>query len=191
MTYNYNLKANKNGYVPFLFIAAIVLGALSTFLFLSTTAAVIITVLAVWAAVKMSFSLRKILSSRIETYTEGFNVFLSDGTKLEFEYKLITHAGFITNSGFVFAYEASLDRIVQLPKVFINFEDFVEELKENTTCYKDYTLEEGQTIIDWLKADLGITEKEEDSDNEISETTSDNAETENPEIDNTSENEEN
>jgi hypothetical protein len=188
MTYNYNLKANKNGYVPFLFIAAIVLGALSTFLFLSTTAAVIITVLAVWAAVKMSFSLRKILSSRIETYTEGFNVFLSDGTKLEFEYKLITHAGFITNTNFVFAYEESLDRIVQLPQAFINFEGFIEELKENTTCYKDYTLEEGQTIIDWLKVDLGITEKEEDSDNEISET---NAETENPEIDNTSENEEN
>ena len=191
MTYNYNLKANKNGYVPFLFIAAIVLGALSTFLFLSTTAAVIITALAVWAAVKMSFSLRKILSSRIETYTEGFNVFLSDGTKLEFEYKLITHAGLITNTNFVFAYEESLDRIVQLPQAFINFEGFIEELKENTTCYKDYTLEEGQTIIDWLKVELGIPEKEEETDDEISENPSDDAETENPEIDNTSENEEN
>ena len=191
MTYNYNLKANKNGYVPFLFIAAIVLGALSTFLFLSTVTAVIITALAVWAAVKMSFSLRKILSSRIETYTEGFNVFLSDGTKLEFEYKLITHAGLITNTSFVFAYEASLDRIVQLPKVFINFEDFVEELKENTTCYKDYTLEEGQTIIDWLKVELGIPEKKEETDDEISENPSDDAETENPESNNNSENEEN
>ena len=38
-----------------------------------------------------------------------------------------------------------------------------EELKENVPCYKDYTLEEGQTIIDWLKIELGVTESSEDN----------------------------
>ena len=52
-------------------------------------------------------------------------------------------------------------------------------------------MEEGQTIIDWLKVELGIPEKEEENNEEISENPSDDAETENPENNNNSENEEN
>ena len=161
MTYRYDLKTNKKAYVPFLIIGAMVLTALSTFLFLSSVLAVIITAIALWIASKMLKSMKNIVSSRVETYTEGFNVYLSDGTKLEFEYPLISHAGLITNTDFVFAYEESIDRIVQLPPVFTDFSDFIEELKENVPCYKDYTLEEGQTIIDWLKKELGITDESE------------------------------
>ena len=161
MIYKYDLKTNKKAYVPYLIIGAMVLTALSTFLFLSPVLAVIITAIALWIASKMLKSMKNIVSSRLETYTEGFNVYLSDGTKLEFEYPLISHAGLITNTGFVFAYEESIDRIVQLPPVFTDFSDFIEELKENVPCYKDYTLEEGQTIIDWLKKELGITDKSE------------------------------
>lgn len=161
MIYKYDLKTNKKAYVPYLIIGAMVLTALSTFLFLSSVLAVIITAIALWIASKMLKSMKNIVSSRVETYTEGFNVYLSDGTKLEFEYPLISHAGLITNTGFVFAYEESIDRIVQLPPVFTDFSDFIEELKENVPCYKDYTLEEGQTIIDWLKKELGITEESE------------------------------
>ena len=161
MIYKYDLKTNKKAYVPYLIIGAMVLTALSTFLFLSPVLAVIITAIALWIASKMLKSMKNIVSSRVETYTEGFNVYLSDGTKLEFEYPLISHAGLITNTGFVFAYEESIDRIVQLPPVFTDFSDFIEELKENIPCYKDYTLEEGQTIIDWLKKELGITEESE------------------------------
>lgn len=161
MIYKYDLKTNKKAYVPYLIIGAMVLTALCTFLFLSPVLAVIITAIALWIASKMLKSMKNIVSSRVETYTEGFNVYLSDGTKLEFEYPLISHAGLITNTGFVFAYEESIDRIVQLPPVFTDFSDFIEELKENVPCYKDYTLEEGQTIIDWLKKELGITDKSE------------------------------
>ncbi|MEE1000109.1 MAG: hypothetical protein UIH41_10640 [Treponemataceae bacterium] len=161
MIYKYDLKTNKKAYVPYLIIGAMVLTALSTFLFLSSVLAVIITAIALWIASKMLKSMKNIVSSRVETYTEGFNVYLSDGTKLEFEYPLISHAGLITNTGFVFAYEESIDRIVQLPPVFTDFSDFIEELKENVPCYKDYTLEEGQTIIDWLKKELGITDESE------------------------------
>lgn len=161
MIYKYDLKTNKKAYVPYLIIGAMVLTALSTFLFLSSFLAVIITAIALWIASKMLKSMKNIVSSRVETYTEGFNVYLSDGTKLEFEYPLISHAGLITNTGFVFAYEESIDRIVQLPPVFTDFSDFIEELKENVPCYKDYTLEEGQTIIDWLKKELGITDESE------------------------------
>ena len=161
MIYKYDLKTNKKAYVPYLIIGAMVLTALSTFLFLSPVLAVIITAIALWIASKMLKSMKNIVSSRVETYTEGFNVYLSDGTKLEFEYPLISHAGLITNTGFVFAYEESIDRIVQLPPVFTDFSDFIEELKENVPCYKDYTLEEGQTIIDWLKKELGITDESE------------------------------
>ena len=161
MIYKYDLKTNKKAYVPYLIIGAMVLTALSTFLFLSSVLAVIITAIALWIASKMLKSMKNIVSSRVETYTEGFNVYLSDGTNLEFEYPLISHAGLITNTGFVFAYEESIDRIVQLPPVFTDFSDFIEELKENVPCYKDYTLEEGQTIIDWLKKELGITDKSE------------------------------
>ena len=168
MTYRYDLKTNKKAYVPFLIIGAMVLVALSTFLFLEPIIAVIITAVALWVASKMLTSMKNIVSSRIETFTEGFNVYLSDGTKLEFEYSLISHAGLITNTDFVFAYEESLDRIVQLPPVFTDFSDFVEELKENVPCYKDYTLEEGQTIIDWLKIELGVTESSEDNTEENS-----------------------
>ena len=50
----------------------------------------------------------------------------------------------------------------------IRFFSFVEELKENVPCYKDYTLEEGQTIIDWLKIELGVTENSEDNTEEDS-----------------------
>lgn len=163
MIYKYDLKTNKKAYVPYLIIGAMVLTALSTFLFLSSVLAVIITAIALWIASKMLKSMKNIVSSRVETYTEGFNVYLSDGTKLEFEYPLISHAGLITNTGFVFAYEESIDRIVQLPPVFTDFSDFIEELKENVPCYKDYTLEEGQTIIDWLKIELGVTESSEDN----------------------------
>lgn len=161
MIYKYDLKTNKKAYVPYLIIGAMVLTALCTFLFLSPVLAVIITAIALWIASKMLKSMKNIVSSRVETYTEGFNVYLSDGTKLEFEYPLISHAGLITNTGFVFAYEESIDRIVQLPPVFTDFSDFIEELKENVPCYKDYTLEEGQTIIDWLKKELGITDESE------------------------------
>ena len=161
MIYKYDLKTNKKAYVPYLIIGAMVLTALCTFLFLSPVLAVIITAIALWIASKMLKSMKNIVSSRVETYTEGFNVYLSDGTKLEFEYPLISHAGLITNTGFVFAYEESIDRIVQLPPVFTDFSDFIEELKENVPCYKDYTLEEGQTIIDWLKKELGITDGSE------------------------------
>ena len=161
MMYKYDLKTNKKAYVPYLIIGVMVLTVLSTFLFLSSVLAVIITAIALWIASKMLKSMKNIVSSRVETYTEGFNVYLSDGTKLEFEYPLISHAGLITNTGFVFAYEESIDRIVQLPPVFTDFTDFIEELKENVPCYKDYTLEEGQTIIDWLKKELGITDESE------------------------------
>ena len=168
MIYRYDLKTNKKAYVPFLIIGAMVLAALSTFLFLSPVLAVIITAIALWIASKMLTSMKNIVSSRIETYTEGFNVYLSDGTKLEFEYNLISHAGLITNTGFVFAYEESIDRIVQLPPVFTDFNAFIEELKENTTCYTDYNLEEGQTIIDWLKKELGVEDKSQKDEEEDS-----------------------
>lgn len=161
MIYKYDLKTNKKAYVPYLIIGAMVLTALCTFLFLSPVLAVIITAIALWIASKMLKSMKNIVSSRVETFTEGFNVYLSDGTKLEFEYQLISHAGLITNTDFVFAYEESIDRIVQLPPVFTDFSNFIEELKENLPCYKDYTLEEGQTIIDWLKKELGITDESE------------------------------
>ena len=167
MMYKYDLKTNKKAYVPYLIIGVMVLTVLSTFLFLSSVLAVIITAIALWIASKMLKSMKNIVSSRVETYTEGFNVYLSDGTKLEFEYPLISHAGLITNTGFVFAYEESIDRIVQLPPVFTDFTDFIEELKENVPCYKDYTLEEGQTIIDWLKKELGVEDKTENQEEEI------------------------
>ena len=198
--YKYDLKTNKKAYVPYLIIGVMVLTVLSTFLFLSSVLAVIITAIALWIASKMLKSMKNIVSSRVETYTEGFNVYLSDGTKLEFEYPLISHAGLITNTGFVFAYEESIDRIVQLPPVFTDFTDFIEELKENVPCYKDYTLEEGQTIIDWLKKELGITDESEnekatfdvsDIDSENEEVSEENSEVESSEESKNEENKQN
>ncbi|MBO5482258.1 MAG: hypothetical protein J5978_02920 [Spirochaetaceae bacterium] len=163
MTYKYNIKSNIKLLLPYVIVAVVLVGAFSTFFFLSRLYAFLLSAIAVWFSSKILKSMKNLVSSRIETFTEGFNVFLADGTKLEFQYDLITHAGLITNTNFVFAYEESVDSIVQLPPYFVNFPDFVEELKENVSCYKDYTLEEGQTIIDWLKIELGITNDDEES----------------------------
>lgn len=163
MTYKYNIKSNPKLLFPFALVAIVLIGAFSTFFYLSRLFAFLLSAIAVWFSYKILRSMKTLLSSRIESYTEGFNVFLSDGTKLEFEYDLITHAGLITNNDSVFVYEESKDSIVQLPPVFSDFQLFIQELKENTNCYKDHTLEEGQTIIDWLKIELGITNDDEES----------------------------
>lgn len=163
MTYKYNIKSNPKLLFPYVIVAVVLVGAFSTFFYLSRLFAFLLSAIAVWFSYKILRSMKTLLSSRIESYTEGFNVFLSDGTKLEFEYDLITHAGLITNNDSVFVYEESKDSIVQLPPVFSDFQLFIQELKENTNCYKDYTLEEGQTIIDWLKIELGITNDDEES----------------------------
>lgn len=162
MTYKYNIKSNLKLLFPYVLVGIMLIFAISSFFFFEPLMAIIFTAIALWFSFRICKTMKNILSSRVESYTEGFTVFMADGSKLDFEYKLITHAGFITNTGFIFAYEESLDRIVQLPPAFIGFEDFINELKENLSCYKDYTLEEGQTIIDWLKAELGITEDTEE-----------------------------
>lgn len=178
MIYKYNLKSNKKAYIPFIAIFGCVLAGASTFLYLSRIVATIIFVIALWAAFKMYSSMKTILNSRIETFTDGFCVYVSDGTKLDFEWNLVTHAGHITNNDFYFAYEESLDRIVQLPNVFTDFDTFIEELKQNTP-YKEYDLADGETIIDWLKKELGVTtadsDESEDSSEDDSEKTEDTA----------------
>ena len=52
--------------------------------------------------------------------------------------------------------------------LWCKFNAFIEELKENTTCYTDYNLEEGQTIIDWLKKELGVEDKSQKDEEEDS-----------------------
>lgn len=170
MTYKYNPKTTKN---RFLFYGIAILatgGGLATFLFLDTFAAVICTALGLWVSVTVLKAVAKVQSTKIVTHDEGFAAYLSNGTKLDFGWGDITHSGIVVNGehkDLVFAYAEETDKIVKLPPIFFDFEDFKAELKEKTP-YKEYTLEEGETIIDYLKKIVcpqteEIPETEEDS----------------------------
>ena len=106
--------------------------------------------------------LRRLENSKVETFTESCTAYTSGGEKLVFEYKDITHAGFVKggpNDGHIFIYDENADKIVDLPPVFLDFEALKQELSENTP-WQIYEMQPDETIIDRLKK-LVTSNKEE------------------------------
>lgn len=158
MIYPYDKKNNKKLLWMYLFAGLCVLAGASTFIFTTPLFGIICTAVGCYVAWQVIRAMRKFLSSRIETYSEGFTVYMTTGNKLSFEWGNVTHSGIIMNGpskDYVFAYALDADSIVQLPPVFVNFEEFKTELM-NHTPYKEYVLEDGETIIDYLKHYLGF-----------------------------------
>ena len=97
MIYQYD-KSNNNKLFLMYFLAGLcVIAGVSTFFFLSPLFATIATVLGMYIAFLIMRSLKKLTSSRIETYSDGFTVYFTTGGKLSFEWNKVSHCGIIMN----------------------------------------------------------------------------------------------
>lgn len=153
MEYKRKIKIDKN-FVGIYAMAAVILaaGAICCIWFSAFigTLCIIAGLFVCWIIAK---TMKKILSSRILTYSEGLTVFNADGSKMAMEWKDVSHAGKITGgkfAGHVFMYDESADQFIQLPPIFHDFDKFEAELKEHFTV-DDVNLEENESVRDYIK----------------------------------------
>lgn len=115
-------------------------------------------ILTSWIIVKI---LRRMKSEKIVTYTEGFSIVNLLQKKLVFNWDTITQAGIIQGGeydGFVFVYSEPEDLFIQLPPLFYNFEDFIQELNSHIKV-EPTILSEGETVENYLKRTVKKSEK--------------------------------
>ena len=166
MTYKYNPKTNKKRILFYIFCIVCILAGISTFFFMQKLSALLCCAACFYLSWYTIKTIRGFMSSKIVTYMEGFTVYTSPNEKLEFDWNKITHAGHITggkNNGHIFAYMESEDKIIVLPPIFVDFNSFVTELKEQSP-WQEYTLSDDETISSYLKKQLVVQdEKKEDN----------------------------
>ncbi|MCR4940729.1 MAG: hypothetical protein K5930_11595 [Treponemataceae bacterium] len=161
------MKLNKESIKVYLVLIACLVLGIGSFFFLPTIVALIILGVCLFAAYTVLKAVSKIMSARITTYTDGFTVRTSDGTKMEFEWDLISYAGFVVEGiqkGYIFVYEESVDRFIQLPPTFENLQGFREEVEEHHPV-EDCYLKPTETIKERIKS-LFVTEEEDAGDAE-------------------------
>ncbi len=176
MIYQYKMKMSKKSFPVYAMGFGSLAVAISAFFWANTLTAVLFVGVALFIDYQILKTIRRIAGARVVTFTEGFVVHMTDGTKMEFDWEKVDYSGVITNGehpGMIFAYNEGDDKIIQLPPVFSDFDQLVEELKENTP-FKEYQLEEGETsIIDHLKNMLGLNSDEEEDDDDEAEDSED------------------
>lgn len=153
MIYKYNPKVNPKR--PLLFLISFVspIAGAGLYFFAGMPGCIIGIAVGIWIAFSILKMLKRIEKTRVETFTESCTAYTSGGEKLVFEYKDITHAGFVKggpNDGQIFIYDENADKILQLPPVFVDFESLKQEISENTP-WQIYELEPDETITAHLK----------------------------------------
>lgn len=169
MVYKYSMKLNKESIKVYLVLIACLILGVGSFFFLPTLISLIILGVCLFAAYQVLKAVSKIMSARITTYTDGFTVRTSDGSKMEFEWNLISYAGFVVEGiqkGYIFVYEESVDRFIQLPPTFENLQEFRAEVEEHHPV-EDCYLKPTETIKERIRS-IFVTE-EEDSEDKVSE----------------------
>ena len=153
MVYKYNPKVNKKRPVIFLVCFAAPLAGAGLYFFAGPLVGVVGVAAGLWVSFTIIKMLKRLESTKVETFTESCTAYTSGGEKLVFEYKDITHAGLVKggpDDGQIFIYDENADKILQLPPVFLDFEALKQELSANTP-WQIYELEPDETIIDRLK----------------------------------------
>ena len=154
MIYRYRMKFDGDSFKVYLLLAACVVVGIGAFFVLSTLWAIVLFLVCVVMAFQILKMMAKTLRARIITYTDGFTVYMTDGTKQQFEWDLISYAGFVVEGiqkGYVFVYEESVDRFIQLPPTFENLAGFREEIEEHHPV-EDCIMKPSETIKERIKS---------------------------------------
>lgn len=154
MIYKYKMKFDGDSIKVYLILFACLVVGIGSFFVLSTIPALVVLAICIYVAYVILKIVAKAFNARITTYTDGFTVRMPDGTKLDFEWNLISYAGFVTEGiqkGYVFVYEESIDKFVQLPPTFENMADFRAEIEEHHPV-EDCALKPGETIKERIKS---------------------------------------
>ena len=161
MIYRYRMKFDGDSFKVYLLLAACVVVGIGAFFVLSTLWAIVLFLVCVVMAFQILKMMAKTLRARIITYTDGFTVYMTDGTKQQFEWDLISYAGFVVEGiqkGYVFVYEESVDRFIQLPPTFENLAGFREEIEEHHPV-EDCIMKPSETIKERIKSSEADAEK--------------------------------
>ncbi len=154
MTYRYKMKFDGDSFKVYLLLAACAVVGIGSFFVLSTLWAIVLLLVCGVMAFQILKMMAKTLSARIITYTDGFTVHMMDGTKQDFEWDLISYAGFVVEGiqkGYVFVYEESVDRFIQLPPQFENLAGFRAEIEEHHPV-EDCIMKPSETIKERIKS---------------------------------------
>lgn len=154
MIYRYKMKFDGDSLKVYLLLAACAVVGIGSFFVLSTLWAIVLLLVCAVMAFQILKMMAKTLSARIVTYTDGFTVHMMDGTKQQFEWDLISYAGFVVEGiqkGYVFVYEESVDRFIQLPPSFENLAGFREEIEEHHPV-EDCIMKPSETIKERIKS---------------------------------------
>ena len=171
MIYRYRMKFDGDSFKVYLLLAACVVVGIGAFFVLSTLWAIVLFLVCVVMAFQILKMMVKTLRARIITYTDGFTVDMTDGTKQQFEWDLISYAGFVVEGiqkGYVFVYEESVDRFIQLPPTFENLAGFREEIEEHHPV-EDCIMKPSETIKERIKS-IFVPESGADSEADAEET---------------------
>ena len=179
MIYRYRMKFDGDSFKVYLLLAACVVVGIGAFFVLSTLWAIVLFLVCVVMAFQILKMMAKTLRARIITYTDGFTVYMTDGTKQQFEWDLISYAGFVVEGiqkGYVFVYEESVDRFIQLPPTFENLAGFREEIEEHHPV-EDCIMKPSETIKERIKS-IFVPESGDDSEADAEKTAEVEAQTE-------------
>ena len=162
MIYKYKMKFDGDSIKVYLLLLVCLVVGVGGFFVLGKITALIVLAVCLYVAYLILKVLAKTLSARITTYTDGFTVRMADGNKIDFEWDLLSYAGYVTEGiqkGYTFVYEESVDRFVQLPPSFENMEGFRAEIEEH--CHvEDCVMKPSETIKERIKS-IFVTEPEE------------------------------
>lgn len=163
MIYKYDVRKNKKMYLLYGIIGLLVLAGIPVWLIAGNIPGLVAEALFAYIAFSLFKAAKSFANNKIETYTEGMSVSVPGGEKVSFDWDEITHAGYIFHDSvsssyeMIFVYAEEKDSIIQLPPNYIGFSEFIEELNKAFPL-KEYHLEDGQTIIDYLKKEMGMVE---------------------------------
>ncbi len=153
MQYKGIVKTDKNLVISYLLSIGLLAGGVAFFINSLKFIGVLCCIAGLFILYTISKVRKYIKASGITTYTDGLTISYANGCKISFNWDGITHAGKIINGehkGNIFIYDGNEDKYVQLLPAYEDFDAFAEELKEHFEL-KDVTLEENQTIKDYLK----------------------------------------
>lgn len=160
MVYLYEVKNKKGTFQVYGVACAFpLISVLIWFLTENLVATIIFLVVGLCLSFYTFKTIKKLTNGKVVTYDEGLTAYAPGKDVFEFTWKEVTHAGRVKKEGEddrYFIYAEEKDKILKITRNYKNIDGLVEEIQKNTP-FKDYILNENETIEDVLKKELNIS----------------------------------
>ena len=164
MTYRITISSNPKTLLLIIFVVALPVGTILSFLVMPIFLSIILTILGGYVSYNLAKYVLNILASRIDTSDEGLSFKMSRKESSSLRWEQISHAGYCEEERSrpsAFVYSEDEDRLLTIPSEYSGFRDLVAELRSHVTV-ENIQLDPSDSIASYLRDLLGVKEESAD-----------------------------